>query len=134
MDNDMKQADNLTFAQGGVVQKTRVVSLVKLNWNGSRGDSWCLFNQQLLGWGWQAGLCYRFNIIFRLEYYDNGYNAIFKHIREFTTHMLFNHDLKHRYGALQMACASAPHILDLFILHAVRQNASHDLTPAYGLS
>jgi hypothetical protein len=38
MDIDFKQEDQLAFARGGVQPKPRMVSSVKLNWNGTTGD------------------------------------------------------------------------------------------------
>jgi hypothetical protein len=67
MDIDFKQEDQLAFARGGVQPRSRMVSSVKLYWNGLTGDPWDAFNQQLLGWGRQVGLGYLFNVMFRLE-------------------------------------------------------------------
>jgi hypothetical protein len=75
-----------------------------------------------------------FNVAIQLEYKANGYNAVSKHIREFTTHIQFNHDLEHLFGALQMACAHASHTKDLFTLYAVNNNASRDVAPADSLN
>jgi hypothetical protein len=67
MDIDFKQEDQLAFARGGVQPKPRMVSSVKLNWNLLTGDLWYAFNQQLLGWGREVGICYMFHVTFRLE-------------------------------------------------------------------
>jgi hypothetical protein len=80
-----------------------MVSSMKLNWNGLTADKWDAFNQHFLGGGSQVGIRYMFNVAFRLEFRANGYNAISKHIREFTNYIQFNHDLEQLYGALQMA-------------------------------
>jgi hypothetical protein len=97
MDIGFKQDDQLAFARGGVQPKSRMVGSVKLNWDGLTGNSWDAFNQQLLGWGRQVGLGYLFNVMIKLEYKANGYNAVSKYIREFTTHIQFNHTCTERY-------------------------------------